>query len=164
MGIARQVGKHRLWPRKWLLDVDEPLLPAQRFERGGKGAWNRELGEAALQGQTALAMGGGELLQREPPEQPRQDLDRQEEAAAPAPARDEALAIKRQPAAGRDHVHVRMVGERRAPSVEHRREADARAQMLGIGGDGEHGLRCRLEQKAVDQGLVLPGDGANRRA
>ena len=47
--------------------------------------------------------------------------------------------------------------------MKHRRHADPGAQMLGIGGNGEHGLGRRLEQEAVDQGLVLPGDGANRR-
>ncbi len=60
-------------------------------------------------------------------------------------------------------MHMRMVGERRAPSVQHRRHADPGAKVLGIGGNGEHGLGRRLEQKAVDQGLVLPGDGADRR-
>ena len=60
-------------------------------------------------------------------------------------------------------MHMRMVGERRSPGVQHRRHADPGAQMLGIGGDGEHGLGGRLEQKAVNHGLVLPGDVADRR-
>jgi hypothetical protein len=34
--------------------------------------------------------------------------------------------------------------------------------MLGIGGDGEHGLRRRLEQKAVDFRLVLISNRADR--
>ena len=60
-------------------------------------------------------------------------------------------------------MHMRMVGERRSPRMQHRRDADPGAQMLGIGGDGEHGLGRRLEQKAIDFRLVLPGDGADRR-
>ena len=59
-------------------------------------------------------------------------------------------------------MHMRMMRERRAPSVQHRRDADLGAKMLGIGGNGEHGLRRRLEQKPVDFRLVLPGDGADR--
>ena len=44
-------------------------------------------------------------------------------------------------AAGHDHVHVRMVGERRAPGMENRQDADAGAEMLGIGRDRQHRLR-----------------------
>jgi hypothetical protein len=40
--------------------------------------------------------------------------------------------------------------------------ANARAQMPGIGGDGEHGLGCGLEQHAVNRLLVLPGDVGDR--
>ena len=62
--------------------------------------------------------------------------------------------------AGHDHVHMRMVGERRSPSVQHSRHADPGAEMAGVGGNGEHGLGRRLEQKVVNFRLVLPG---NRR-
>ena len=46
--------------------------------------------------------------------------------------------------------------------MEHGGDADARAQMPGIGGDGEHGLGGGLEQDAVDHLLVLPGDVGDR--
>ena len=55
-----------------------------------------------------------------------------------------------------------MVGERRAPGVEHGGEADAGAEMLGVGGDGDQRLGRGLEQEAVDDGLVLVGDVADR--
>jgi hypothetical protein len=42
--------------------------------------------------------------------------------------------------------------------MEHRGEADAGAEMLGIGRDREHGLGGGLEQEVVDHGLVLIGD------
>ena len=38
-----------------------------------------------------------------------------------------------------------------------------RAQMLGIGGDGEQRLGGDVEQQAVDHGLVLVGDVGDRR-
>ena len=41
--------------------------------------------------------------------------------------------------------------------MEHGENADAGAEMLGIGGDGEHGLGRGLEQDAVDCGPVLVG-------
>ena len=51
-----------------------------------------------------------------------------------------------------------MVGHRRAPSVEHGGDADAGAEMPGIGGDGEQRLGRRAEQQVVDHRLVLVGD------
>ena len=69
-------------------------------------------------------------------------------------------AIERDAAARHDHVHVRMMGHRRAPGVQHGGDADAGAEVLGIGGDGEHGLGGGLEQQIVDHRLVLVGDVA----
>jgi len=51
-----------------------------------------------------------------------------------------------------------MVGHRRTPCVKHRGDADAGAQMLGVGSDGRHRLGCRLEQQAVHRRLVLERD------
>jgi hypothetical protein len=46
--------------------------------------------------------------------------------------------------------------------VEHRDDADARAQVLGVGRDCERGLRRRFHQQVVDHPLVLIGDVAQR--
>ena len=51
-----------------------------------------------------------------------------------------------------------MVGQRRAPGVKHRGDADAGAEVPGIGRDGGHGLGRSREQDVVDRGLVLVGD------
>jgi len=53
---------------------------------------------------------------------------------------------------------MRMVGERRAPGVEDGEDADAGAEVFGIGRDGDHSLGRGLEQDVVDHGLVLVGD------
>ncbi len=58
---------------------------------------------------------------------------------------------------------TRMMGQRRAPSVQHGGEADARAQMLGVGDDGDQRVGDGPEQEVVDGRLVLEGDGADRR-
>lgn len=63
-----------------------------------------------------------------------------------APAGDPAVAAGRQPAAGDDAVHMRMVGQRRTPGVQDQGQADARAQMLRIGGDGGERLGGEFEQ------------------
>ena len=49
------------------------------------------------------------------------------------------------------------------PGMEHGGDADPGAQMLGIGGDSEHGVGRRFEQEIVDHGLVLVGDVGDRR-
>ena len=53
--------------------------------------------------------------------------------------------------------------QRRAPGVQHGGEADPRAQMLRVGGDGGQCLRGRREQEVVDPRLVVERDGADRR-
>ena len=55
-----------------------------------------------------------------------------------------------------------MVGQRRAPGVQHGGQADARAEMLRVGGDGGQRLRGGPEQEVVDGRLVLERDGADR--
>jgi hypothetical protein len=55
------------------------------------------------------------------------------------------------------------MGHGRAPGVQHGGDADAGAQVLGIGRDQEHGLGRGLEQEIVDHGLVLVGDVGDRR-
>ena len=60
-------------------------------------------------------------------------------------------------------MNVRVVGQRRAPGVQHGGEADARAEMLRVGGDRGEGLRGGPEQEVVDGGLVVERDRADRR-
>jgi hypothetical protein len=55
-----------------------------------------------------------------------------------------------------------MMGECRSPAVQHRGEADAGAEMLGIRRDGEHRLCRGREQEIVDHDLVVIGDVADR--
>ena len=49
-----------------------------------------------------------------------------------------------------DHVDMRMMGEHRTSGMENRGDADAGAEMAGVGGDGDQGLGRRLEQQIVD--------------
>ena len=49
----------------------------------------------------------------------------------------------------------------RAPSMEHGKKADLGAQVLGISGDGEQGLRRGPEQDAIELSLILIGNGCN---
>jgi hypothetical protein len=75
---------------------------------------------------------------------------------------DLTASIPGKPAAWHDHVDMRMVRHCRAPAVQHRGDADAGAEMLGIRRDSEHRLCRGREQKIVDHGLVVAGDLADR--
>ena len=46
--------------------------------------------------------------------------------------------------------------------MQHGGDADAGAEMLGVGGDGDQGLGGGLQQNIVDHGLVLVGDVGDR--
>ena len=52
-----------------------------------------------------------------------------------------------------------MKGQRLAPSVQDRNEANLGTQMSGIGSDPAQGLGSRPEKDGVDGLLVLVGDG-----
>src|SRR5258706_4529969 len=60
-------------------------------------------------------------------------------------------------------MHVRMMSQGRAPGVQYQRGADARAQMLRIGGDRQQRLGRNIEQQAIDHSLVLVCDVGDRR-
>ena len=105
-------------------------------------------------------MQGRESFEKEAAKEARQHAHGQEEAG---PASDPTFAVQRKAAAGNDDVDVRMVGQRRAPGVQYGGQADARAQMLRVGGDRGQRLRGAPEQEVVDGGLVLERDRAERR-
>jgi hypothetical protein len=101
----------------------------------------------------------GELLQEQPAEQPRENPDRKKE---PGVASDPAPAIRRDATARHDDVDVWVVGQRRAPGMEHGGQSDPGAKMLGVGSDGDERPGRHPEQQVVDDRLVLPGDGGDR--
>ena len=58
---------------------------------------------------------------------------------------------------------MRVLRHRRAPSVEHRGNANLGAKPLGIGGDRQGGFGRRGEQDAIDDGLIVESDLGDRR-
>ena len=100
-----------------------------------------------------------EQAQEQSAKEARQHRHRQEEAG---PAGDPAAAVRRRAAARHDAVHMGMMVQVLAPGVQHGDQADLGAEMLGIGGDDAQRLGRRLEQDAVDDRLVLEGDGGDR--
>ena len=53
VGIARQIGEHRLGPAERTLGIDDPFGSAQRRQRGGEGLGVGETGELAEELQAA---------------------------------------------------------------------------------------------------------------
>jgi len=88
-------------------------------------------------------------------EQARQHVDMDEEVGARG---DPPRVIEREPATRHDHMHVRMMGERRTPGVQHGGDPDPRTEALGIGGDSKRCLGRCLHQQVEDCTLVLVGD------
>ena len=116
--------------------------------------------EVAEEGEAAGRKQGCEAVEEETAEEPRQHPHGQEEAGL---AGDPARSVGRQAAAGNDDMDVRMMGERRAPGVQDGGEADARAQMLRVGGDRDQRLGRGPEQEVVDGCLVLERDRRRSR-
>ena len=59
-------------------------------------------------------------------------------------------SVGRDPSTRDDHVHVGMMRHRRTPSVQDCGDADLGAEVLGVGGNGQHGIRRGLEQQIVE--------------
>src|SRR5271163_4517259 len=56
-------------------------------------------------------------------------------------------------------MEVRMMMQILSPGMEHRHEADSRAQMFGVGSDLQEGFRRGAKEHAVNYPLVLEGQG-----
>ena len=160
MGVAGQIGEHLLRSCERALGVDDPLALAQRHEPVGKGLGVGQIEVIAEELQLPATMQVLEFFEEAAPEQARQHPHREEE---PRLARHPAIGIGREAAAGYDAVHMRMMGQRRAPGVQHQGRADPGTQVLRIGGDRAQRLGGDIEQQTIDDLLVGVGDGADRR-
>ena len=101
-----------------------------------------------------------QAFEEEAAEQPRERLDGEKEVRAPL---DPSAAVDGKSAAWDDAMNVRVVRQRLPPGVQDRQAADPRSEPARIGGQRGHGLDGALEQDRIDGGLVLEGDGGDRR-
>jgi hypothetical protein len=155
VAIAREIGEHGPGAAERPLGIDHPIDLAQRRQKRLEGSDVIEAGVNAEKLEASGPVGGDELGQEQSPEQARENLHGQDEVW---PARHPPRAINGDAAAWYDHVDMGMMRQRRAPSVKHRGDADAGAEVLGISRDGSHGLGRGREQDVVDHGLVLIAD------
>ena len=81
VGIARQIGQHGLRAAEGAFAVDHPFDPARWRQIFREGIAVREVGVRTKELQEPGGMGGDELFQKQPAEQPREHAHRQEEAS-----------------------------------------------------------------------------------
>ena len=115
VGVARQVGEHRLGPGEGELGIDHPVLLPDRGQVPQEGAAVDEMREAAEEAEQPGLMQCHQPGQEQAAEQLAQHPDRQQERGARC---HPAAPVRRQPATRHDHVDVRVVGHRRAPYVD----------------------------------------------
>ena len=160
MRVPTDVIEHLVGPGEGWLGVDHPVGLPGGLEMGGKVLPIVEgvecAGEVQLAGLERLAHG----VEQQPANEPGEHPDREEE---PGAARHPLRTIGRESPAGDHAVEVGMMHQGLAPGVEHRKEPDLGAQMTGIRRDGPQRLGDRPEEEAIDDGLVLVGDGGDRR-
>jgi len=140
--------------------IDEPLIRSQRGQSNGKGLRISQMSQLALEAECPGSMGCSEPLQEQSPEQFGENPHRQEEAG---PAVDPSGSVRRDPAAGDDHMYMRMVRHGTSSGVQHRGDGDLCAKVLRVGGNREHRLGGRFEEQAINDLLVLVGHLADRR-
>ena len=112
--------------REWTFAVDHPVTGTQRRQIGREGSCISECGVLSEELQLSCTMSGGELFEDQSSKQAQQHAYVEQEVG---PASDPALTIERDAAARHDHMDVWMV----SPGVEYGEEADAGAEVFGIG-------------------------------
>lgn len=153
--VSAQIGQHGLGSAEGRFGIDHPFGFAERGEPGAEGVRAGQLGEIGEEGQLTGPVQIPQPVQKQASEQPRQNPHMQEETGA---AGDPAGAVGRQSAARDDHVDVGMMGQRRAPAVQHAGHADTGAKAFGVGGDGHDRFGRGTEQQVIHRLLVPERD------
>ena len=152
MRVAAQVIEHLCGAAKRWFRVDDPLRVNGGREPGGERSRLPQRLELAMEAQRAGVERAAQLVEKEPPEEPREHPHGQEETRS---AGDPALAGRGNAAARYHAVDVRMVQQVLPPRVQDREEADLRARVFRIGGDRAQRRSAGAEQQIVEDLLVL---------
>lgn len=152
MRIATQIAKDLGGAAKGPLGVDDPLAAIQRIQQLLKCMGIVEVRDAASERQLPHLIHRLQGCQELAAEQLAQHFHGQEILAS---AGDPTLAVERQTAAGDDTVQMRMKAQLLSPGVQDRRDADLRAQAMGIDAQRQKRRRRGLEQKLVQPPLVM---------
>ena len=130
--VAAKIFENLLRTAEWRLGVDHPFHAAERCEQRPEPGRVPEPFDGTGKLEQIVLKGRLKRFQKKPPEKPGQNADTEEE---PRPAGDPLGAIRTQSAAGNNAMDVRVKQKILAPRVKDGEEANARAEMFGIGGD-----------------------------
>lgn len=131
--VAAEVVQSLFGSAEWLFGHDAPLLRLAGCYELPEYFWLREVFNCAVKFEASLVEGFLEGFEKVIAEVGGEDSHGQKEAGA---AGDPCLSVGTQAAAGYNTVNVRMVREGLAPSVQNGQEADRRAEMLWVRGNG----------------------------
>jgi hypothetical protein len=146
-GVQQEAADELTRSAEGWLGIDYPVDAAKLAEPAGEGGRFRQVGEIAEEAEFASRKGGTQLVEKQAPKEPREDVHRQEEPRATG---DPSCSVERWSAAGYDAMQVWMKQEVLSPAVQDGKEADFRTEVLGIGRDGFQSLgvgslsRCPL--------------------
>src|ERR1039458_4034580 len=157
MGVAAEVFDHLLQATEGGLGVNHPFGFAdwrQGLREGGGLPGGLQLGEDLG---FAVGIGLFESLQEEGAEQAAEHTYGEKESRqASLP-----LTVGRESAARNDAVQVGMQMQVLPPGVQYGEEADLRAQVLRVAGNGKQRGRHSAEQDLVDDFFVVESDCSN---
>ena len=154
VGVAAKVGEDMFGRTERRLRIDDPALASQQPDRGCEGTGVSQPVERAGEAQPSGRMGHLKPIEEQPPEQARENMDRQEEGRSAA----EPSSIRGERAARNEAMNVRMMREHLTPCVKNGQEADLAAQMPGVGRDGLERRGDGVEQDRINDSLVVEGD------
>src|SRR5579863_3032523 len=154
MGVAAQVAKNLSGPVKGGLGINYPVLAVEATQPSAKLLLISQSGAGSRATEFLLAVKAFQTSDELPAEDPAQHLNGQKEGVAWV---HPASSIRRDPSCRDDTVDVGVGQQVLAPGVENAEDANLRAQMLGIGGNGEQSGGAGREQQMVKQTGVLQG-------
>ena len=137
VGVGAKVVQHMLSPAERAFAIDHPLgaeQPAQHRREGGR---RLQVRERPVETEFSLAVEFAKTLHKLTSEYTAQDFDRQEEVCG---RRNPAGVIRRQSTGRNDAVNMRMMQQLLIPRVQDTEEADLRAEMLRVAGNGQQRL------------------------
>lgn len=152
MGVPAQIAKYPGRAAECWFRVDDPILPKERAKKRGECLWMYKRFVAAAEVQSFAPKRSLQLRDKLASEDAPEHFDRQEECVAWS---HPLLTVERK-TSGRNHaMQVWMQEQVLSPRMEDGEEADAGAEVLGIGGNFERGFRCGFEQQIVQQSGVV---------
>lgn len=152
VGVAGEVLEDVVGVLEWRFGIDDPLGLSGTLEVGVEGCRACEWGEVTVELERSLLEGMLQLGQELAPEESAEHTDGKEEARSTGLP---GVPVVGEAPCGDDAVHVGMVDEGLAPGVEDGEEAEAGAEVTGIGGDLLERAGGTAQEEIIEDGRIL---------